>query len=326
MEEVFKNVYRIGVVMPKNPLKELNSYFIRGDESDLLIDTGFRRDECRQALVEGLEELGSDPSRRDVLLTHLHSDHSGLANEFVGKNRTVYMSGIDIDYLKGFISDEIENDRRRLFLAEGFPESELDECYATNPAKTMSLDSIGSNFRSLAHGDELRIGDYRLKTVLVSGHTPGNTIFWMEREQVMFTGDHLLFDITPNIMVWPGFDDALGSYMDNLRLVRDYPVEIALPGHRKPGNYHARIDELLLHHEKRIDEALKIVKSESGLNAYEIAGRMTWRIRAENWQVFPIIQKWYAVGECLSHLDYLRKRGKVYRDESVVPYRYTALQ
>ena len=47
VEEVYRNIYRIGVVLPGNPLRELNSYFIRGEQSDLLIDTGFRRPACR---------------------------------------------------------------------------------------------------------------------------------------------------------------------------------------------------------------------------------------------------------------------------------------
>ena len=38
---------------------------------------------------------------------------------------------------------------------------------------------------------------------------------------------------------------------------------------------------------------------------------MTWRIRAKNWEDFPIPQKWFAVGECLSHLDLLRLEGQV---------------
>ncbi len=79
IEEVFKNIFRIGVVLPGNPLKEVNCYFIRGDKTDLLIDTGFNRDACRDALKAGFEELGSDPERRDVLATHLHSDHCGIS-------------------------------------------------------------------------------------------------------------------------------------------------------------------------------------------------------------------------------------------------------
>ena len=49
-EQIGENLYRIGIPLPGNPLKELNSYLIRGTEGDLLIDTGFRREECRIAL------------------------------------------------------------------------------------------------------------------------------------------------------------------------------------------------------------------------------------------------------------------------------------
>ena len=41
VKEMAKNIYRIEVPMPDNPLRILNSYFIRGEERDLLIDTGF---------------------------------------------------------------------------------------------------------------------------------------------------------------------------------------------------------------------------------------------------------------------------------------------
>lgn len=81
VEQVKENIYRLGVTLPQNPLRELNSYLIRGGERDLLIDTGFRRPECREALMAGITEAGSSTSRIDVLLTHLHSDHTGLARE-----------------------------------------------------------------------------------------------------------------------------------------------------------------------------------------------------------------------------------------------------
>lgn len=48
VEQVKENIYRLGVTLPQNPLRELNSYLIRGGERDLLIDTGFRRPECRR--------------------------------------------------------------------------------------------------------------------------------------------------------------------------------------------------------------------------------------------------------------------------------------
>ena len=32
----------------------------------------------------------------------------------------------------------------------------------------------------------------------------------------MFLGDHVLFDITPNITTWPDFEDPLGTYVHSL--------------------------------------------------------------------------------------------------------------
>ena len=78
VEQVSDGIWRIGVELPQNPLRELNSYLIKGKENerDLLIDTGFRREECREALFAGLRALGSSTDRLDILLTHLHSDHT----------------------------------------------------------------------------------------------------------------------------------------------------------------------------------------------------------------------------------------------------------
>ena len=72
----------------------------------------------------------------------------------------------------------------------------------------------------------------------------------------------------------------------------------------------------------RVQEALETVRREPGLTAYEIAGRMNWSIRCRNWEDFPLTQKYFAVGEALSHLDYLMVRGQVVRRMIEEKYRY----
>ena len=325
VEQVAENIYRIGVPLPGNPLKELNSYFIRGTDSDLLIDTGFRRQTCQQALEEGLAELGSDPARRDVLLTHLHSDHAGMADLFVGPGRHVYMGKVDMERLDTFLRRRGPDPRELRFISEGFPTDLVRAVSEVNPASQETVPCIDGSFQGLEDGDVLRTGEYELKTLLVPGHTPGNCMFWVEEQGIMFSGDHILFDITPNITEWSGVDDALGAYLDSLRKVKDYPVKLTLPGHRKTGDYRARIEHLLSHHQKRLEEALSVVRAAPGLTAYEIAGKMTWKIRANSWEDFPMVQKWFAVGECLSHLDYLRRRDKVRREEKDGLWRYEAI-
>ncbi len=324
IEEVAKNIYRVGVPLPGNPLKELNSYLIRGEDSDLLIDTGFRRPACREALEAGLAQLGSDPRRRDVLATHLHSDHSGMADLFVGPGRHIYMGRVDMEFLDQFLHSGV--DRRTLrFVSEGFPPELAQAVNETNPARKEAVPAVTPAFRGLEDGEVLQVGEYRLQTLLVPGHTPGNCMFWLEEQGIMFSGDHILFDITPNITEWATLDDALGDYLDSLERVRDYPVKRTLPGHRATGDYRGRIDHLLVHHQERLAEAMTVVEANPGLTAYEIAGKMTWKIRSDSWETFPMVQKWFAVGECLSHLDYLRKRDKVRREQKDGLWRYEAV-
>ena len=84
-----------------------------------------------------------------------------------------------------------------------------------------------------------------------------------------------------------------------------------------------RVEELLNHHQKRLKDTLRIVKENPGLTACDIAGKMTWKIRARSWEEFPLVQKWFAVGECMSHLDYLKKRGLICRERGDKNWHYS---
>lgn len=316
IREIEKDIYSIYVPLKGNPLRALNSYYIRGDESDLLIDTGFRRDSCREALEEALAELGSEKARRRVLCTHLHSDHSGMADLFAGDDQPIYMSRPDLDLFRYFAGGVARASTRERFLKEAFPEDMLMEVYGTNPASTQSMPGVDPRLTEVDDGQEICVGDYRLQAVLVPGHTPGNCMFWEASKQIMFTGDHVLFDITPNITNWIVMDDSLGAYLDSLEKAKTFLVRLALPGHRETGNYHERIEALQKHHAARLAEQERIIKEYPGQTAYDLAGRMQWKIRARNWAEFPVIQKWFAVGECMAHLDYLVKRGHVIREDA----------
>lgn len=316
IREVERDIYAIDVPLKGNPLKALNSYFIRGKERDLLIDTGFRRESCREALEEALKDLGSERFRRSVLCTHLHSDHSGMADLFAGGGQSIYMSEADTRLHCRFATGEARKISHERFLKEGFPSDILALVYSTNPARTETMPPGDPRMSPLRDGQVIRVGEYELQTVLVPGHTPGNCMFWEASKKIMFTGDHVLFDITPNITNWPGCEDSLGLYLESLRKAKKYPVRLALPGHRETGDYHERIDKLLEHHAKRLAEQERIIAQGPGQTAYELAGQMQWKIRARNWQEFPAIQKWFAVGECMSHLDYLLNRGRITKYEA----------
>ena len=312
-EEIAAGIYRIPVPLVGNPLKELNAYLLKGENGNLLIDTGFRQPACREALFSGLRELGVRRGETEVLLTHLHSDHSGLAPEAAGE-RTIYMSEVDRPHLDDRAYGEKHWERmNERFRTEGFPRHLLARMSETNPARSMAPPS-GGHYQGLADGQILERGGCRIQCLLMPGHTPGQMCYWLPERGILFTGDHVLFDITPNITFWPVMADALGSYLESLRKIRAYDPALTLPGHRKSGDLKTRVDQLLSHHQRRLEEALNVVKAHPGRGAYELAGHMTWKIRASSWADFPVAQKWFAVGECMSHLDHLIVLGRLRRE------------
>ena len=93
-QRIAEGLWRLEIPLVGNPLKTLNSYLITG-ERNLLIDTGFRQQPCREALERQLRELAVDLNRTDLFLTHLHSDHTGLAPELVRPGCRVYIGAVD---------------------------------------------------------------------------------------------------------------------------------------------------------------------------------------------------------------------------------------
>jgi hypothetical protein len=75
-----------------------------------------------------------------------------------------------------------------------------------------------------------------------------------------------------------------------------------------------RIAELKHHHEVRLNEILDILQT-GAQTAYGVASKMTWDIRCESWESFPVQQQWFATGEAISHLLHLGKRGLVTQEE-----------
>ena len=196
------NIFSIYVPLPENPLRNLNSYLVKGapGERSLLIDTGFRREECREALLTGLEELGVRLEETDICLTHLHSDHSGLAAELAAPGAKIYISREDGTRLEQF-RQASNTHRTEEYSMLGFSEEEIGFLKDSPMRKYNTVKK--ADFTYVGEGDALQYGGRSLRVVMTPGHTPGHICLYDREECVMFLGDHVLFDITPNITTWP---------------------------------------------------------------------------------------------------------------------------
>lgn len=305
-------IYRIYVPLPENPLKMLNSYVIKTETANLVIDTGFNRPECKEALFEGLDELEIDRARTALFITHLHSDHAGLVGEVMQQGiKTIYMGEIDYNYLYAKENEGQWEELEERFAEEGFPKDTLIELRTTNQA--VAFAPAGEFPAKLVQGgDFIEVGGYRFQCVHTPGHTPGHICLYSSELKLLFSGDHVLFDITPNITPWLRVEDSLGDYLNSLDKIMKYDVELTLPGHRAESwELYERVEEIKEHHNIRLAEMIDIIEEYGEINAYDIASHLQWSMRGLTWEEFPDNQKWFATGETLSHLDYALKRGKI---------------
>lgn len=310
VDELFPGIFKIEVPLPRNPLKMLNSYLIKGGARHLLIDNGFNRAECLEAMNGALDSLGVVRKYLDFFLTHLHADHCGLTADLCeSPDSKIYASALD--------GKSINNTTRgpaywteflRTVLPHGFSEEQVAELSNTHPAIRF-CPSHELAFTTVRPGGVLQYGGYALEVVDARGHTPGMLALFEPLNRILFSADLILGDITPNIQRWPGVRDSLGDFLDRLTAVAAMDIALTLPGHRSLiTDTKARIRELCAHHERRLDEVRRLLQ-EGPQQAYAVAARMTWDMRG-SWEDFLVPQKWFACGEALSHLDRLVVLGE----------------
>lgn len=312
IEKVWEHpeVFRIPVLLPENPLRSLNVYVLRDEGESLVIDTGFHRQECRDALLSGLSELGISPSSTRLFLTHLHSDHIGLAEQFVSPKSVIYMSGIDHTYFLNIKKGHVWPYMESLFVRNGFPEDEI----ALQPTGNQGRRYAPENPFPVQHvsdGDILRVGSCELHCIWTPGHTPGHMALYLPKEKLLFSGDHILFDITPNISVWRDVPASLGDYLWSLEKIKQLDVVYTFPAHRSGSDaLYDRINAIESHHRQRLAEVMSLLERHPGSSAFQIAGLMKWSARGTPWEQFPPHQKWFATGEALAHLLFLVQSGQ----------------
>ena len=306
------NIYCINVLIPNSPLKNVNAYCVKGEDRNLLIDTGECMEDCLAYLKEGLSELNVDMNKTDIFLTHLHPDHAGLVKYVATENTKIFGSPIDLTLFKDFSDTHISDTTFKWCEISGVPVEVMESFIESRQMQYFHFD-LGVSMTPIGEGDVLKYGGHRMEVIWTPGHTPGHMCLYDRENKILFSGDHILFDITPNISDWDNVPDSLSDFIHSLMKVRNLPVDKVLPGHRSAeGLLSERVDTLIEHHAKRIRELIEAVKENPGLTAYEISGHMSWNIRSCNgWEDFPIMQKPFAVHETCAHLNYLQGRRQL---------------
>jgi len=312
IEEIVPDLYRTEIPLPRSPLKWLNSYIVRGDGRFLIIDTGFNREECLSAMNTSLQKLKVDLNETDIFVTHLHVDHMGLAGTLAQDKSKIYFNKQEaIQVQNKQVSDNYYWQKIvDVYVENGFAAEGAKKAMESHPAHKFGL-KREIDFTLVKEGDVIDIGDFHFQCVATPGHSPGHMCLYEANKKILVAGDHILFDITPNIAYWLEMEDTLGEYLASLEKVKKLDVDLVLTGHRRlVHDLHGRIRELQEHHRARLNEVL-VALGDGEKDILQIAPHISWDITAKNWEEFPPPQKWFAFGETMAHVKYLEARGKV---------------
>lgn len=310
MEQIQENLYRISVPLPNNPLRELNAYLLRG-ERDLLIDTGFDLDICEQALLEAFASLGVRKDNLDICITHFHSDHVGLLHRLVGPKTSVYCGRIPWEIFGGVKMDGGWQEKSARLKSFGLECIDQEWNPKKQPEFGISWTNV-QNFKVLKDGDTIQDGGFKLQCVETDGHFSGHICLYEPEKKMLFSGDHVLDKISPNVACYNLENvSSLSQFLRSLDKVAKMDIDLVLPGHRNTfTDVNRRIEELKAHHRERLEEVERIANKE-GQTGAEIASQMKWKLSYSSWEEFPITQKYFALSEALAHLNYLMERGTV---------------
>jgi glyoxylase-like metal-dependent hydrolase (beta-lactamase superfamily II) len=278
-----------------------------------LVDPGPGSEEAWAALLDGLEarELGPTDVEQ-VLVTHPHPDHFGLASRLREAGARIVASPATARIIADF---EARLDYEQSYFVEFFERHgmarETAETVTDLPESFLRVAPGVETDRVLGDGETIEVADAGVTGEAVQGHAPGETVFTYETddEKRAIVGDHVLADITPNPLLQPPIEEdgerprVLPAFNRSLANLRDREFDHFLPGHRDEIRRPAeRIGQILDSHEDRTENVFEIV-SGGPTTAVEVMDEL--------FDDLPATEYFSGMSEAVGHLDVLDERDEV---------------
>jgi glyoxylase-like metal-dependent hydrolase (beta-lactamase superfamily II) len=289
------------------------SYLIKSPGGCTIIDAGWDTPEAIAAWEGQLKQLGLGFEDIDqVIITHLHPDHYGLAGKLreMGRARII-MSALEAEQLNARYENyqQLLEEVASFLRLHGVPAGELS---GLRGASLPALDWVvkARPDQVVEEGDVIQTGPLALQVLSTPGHSRGHICLYAAGQRLLFSGDHVLPTITPNISLNPQSSaNPLADYLEALGKIKELEVNLVLPAHEFAfSNLAERIREIEVHHQRRLAEILGLLEEEPK-TAYAIAPFVNWDTGP--WESLSNWDRRAALMETLAHLEFLQHEGRV---------------
>jgi len=169
-------------------------------------------------------------------------------------------------------------------------------------------DSLDEAF-FLEDGDPILFKSMTWKTIHCPGHAPGMICFYWPEKKILFTGDHLLKEITPNPILnvaetKPPFRyPSLKEYLASLEKAGKMDISLLLPAHGEQiDDAKGLIQKIFGHHKERMG------RIRSSLSRGE---KTPFEIAMDLFPGVPPFEIFLGISEAVGHLEILREEGIV---------------
>jgi len=311
LSEVAAGVFELRLPIPFEDGLVNVFLFVDGAEADLL-DCGMNSDESVAEIKQAMTHLGAKRLRR-LVVTHIHPDHYGAAGSLAGEGMAdLYIHRLEVPLVhpRYVELEQLVKEVRTYLLVNGVPEDESEVLSNSQRALSQVVKTAEPSVQ-LDGAESLPMGRRHLRVEWTPGHSPGHICLYDQQDELLFAGDTLLPDLSPNIGLHPqSTPDPLHEYLHGLRRLAAYEPKLILPSHGRPfADAQARVNVLEAHHKRRLDQIVEIVGQ----------GKETgWEVALELWGPREnFYEKRLALQEALAHLQALAVDARV--GKSVTP-------
>jgi glyoxylase-like metal-dependent hydrolase (beta-lactamase superfamily II) len=319
-----------GIVWLRMPLpfalNHINLWLLEDDDGWTVVDTGFHTPEARNHWEAAVARFAGAAGIDRMIVTHFHPDHIGLAGWFEERWGTqlwmTYTEWLQAQLRNADTTDEFAKRQVAFWRANGLDPERGAAYRASRSSFAAEVTPTPTALRRIDAGEEIAIGGRRWRVITGEGHSPEHAALYCAETNVLISGDQVLPRISPVVSLWSNEPEGnpLRRFLRSLDKFRPLPADVfVLPSHDRPfRGLHERLDSLAAHHDARLNAALDAVAEPR--TAFEVVPHLFKR------ELGPS-QIAFAMGESLSHLNYLVEDGKAerWRDrDGIVRFRRTA--